>query len=215
MRTFDNGDAFVDVFAEGPRIHHRWGRIDHTSFTRVAVYPNPHQAAHAFHAQIRRLEHRYAIGRAQEAMLAAMHKTPKDPTPFLIYADWLQQYGDPHGVLITRTMQRREAESLLGEDVPHYFPRAIENAKYLWELGFITRAELPVAWPGAVGEIFRHPSAAFIRELSITSDTQYMGIDNWKDLFTQNVPATLERVEVSKKSKLAALALKVPIVVAV
>jgi uncharacterized protein (TIGR02996 family) len=125
--------------------------------------------------------------------------SPEDPAPYLVYADWLQQRDDPRGVLIPiqadllrdpNSRKLRDAERKLLEAHGSYLlpsslytllrlpnrdrdPRT--HCQAIWKLGFLEAVHLAKR-PRQEGEIapvveelLRHPSAHFLRKLSIGS----------------------------------------------
>ena len=83
------------------------------------VQPHPEEAAIAAFATSLRAQGPTpaATPRNTKSLLAAIYASPADDTPRLIYADWLQERGDPRGELIALqlggTKTKREAQLLV------------------------------------------------------------------------------------------------------
>jgi uncharacterized protein (TIGR02996 family) len=104
-----------------------------------------------------------------------------DPQPFLVYADWLQQRGDPRGELIVAQHRNNAklANALLKEHGDALLPPRLNKRgtiKVEWNLGFISSVRI-----GTIDDIdellvalLEHPSAMLVREL-VLDGTDYGG----------------------------------------
>lgn len=103
-----------------------------------------------------------------EAQIAA---SAHDDSLLLVYADWLQQHGDPRGELIAleaaaraapghERVQWRKRRTELFERHPELVPLG-QRLELEWHLGFVRRVEFN---EGAdVCAVLEHPSLAFVR----------------------------------------------------
>ncbi len=120
------------------------------------------------------------------ALEAAIARAPEDPGGYLVYADWLQQRGEPRGELIVvqralasaprdPALRAREAalfadhgERLLGPLAP------LDAARIGWYCGFVRSLELGILLAEApLPELLGHPSLQFLHRFSgiVDADT--------------------------------------------
>jgi uncharacterized protein (TIGR02996 family) len=110
----------------------------------------------------------------------ALIADPDDVATYLVYADWLQQEGDPRGELIARTIQ---AESDTNDDaklraatkrrIERLIARLIGELADLnpsWRRGFVDgvvlqRDRVRGPYPERLAALFRDPSAALLRTI--------------------------------------------------
>jgi uncharacterized protein (TIGR02996 family) len=122
---------------------------------------------------------------SDEELAAAIRATPDDPAPYLVYADWLSDRGDPRGQLITIDHQleltptpelfRARREWLRAH--PELVGIIEDWAQAVWKYGFVSklvfeagyydrqRTDLDVA--AIVQEILQHPSCRFVRSVEL------------------------------------------------
>jgi uncharacterized protein (TIGR02996 family) len=101
-----------------------------------------------------------------------------DPQPFLVYADWLEQRGDPRGRLIQaqhRGSAKLERE-ILKEHGAVLVPANLGKRYKLevtWKLGFIASATFGAHddLDERIEKLFEHPSAALLRELVLDASS--------------------------------------------
>ena len=203
--------AFWEITRERATITTRFGR--HLSAGRriVKEHETPAAAAAVFEKAIdeKRREGyaqpmlRAEVGAASRAGVSArnpdleamIEEAPHDPEGYLVYADWLQQQGDPRGELIvlqhrlatTRdrdgvTLREREqttlfkkfGRDLLGPLAKYVFLRnSVQSFRtFSWRCGFIRTARLGRLPPHGKDRIDRvldhllsHPSARFLERL--------------------------------------------------
>jgi uncharacterized protein (TIGR02996 family) len=128
---------------------------------------------------------------------AEIRKHPDDPAGYLVYADWLQAKNDPRGLLVPLQHQLsqdpdnrklKDAEKELFATNGEYFVpeglRAVlrpakrkeddpERCEAQWKFGFLShvrlskRARQDGTLDALVTEVLGHPSAAFLRGLTI------------------------------------------------
>jgi uncharacterized protein (TIGR02996 family) len=106
-------------------------------------------------------------------VLAAIAARPEDVQPWLVYADQLQERGDPLGERIARAKVGDRLDHLpwLGSLWDAFVSGALEVD---WHLGFVRRAtlrtvagRLPIDWRTAVTELFNLRIGRFVRELTV------------------------------------------------
>lgn len=137
---------------------------------------------------------------------AAIAGAPKDRDRYLVYADYLQERGDPRGELIalqdrgaTDARARRSAELLL-EEKRDYFLGPIAGHPRVdlsWRLGFLERAclsldgtERPAA-AELVAALLGHPSAKFLQRLEVKMSLDLFLGGATLEAFTHGTIATL------------------------
>jgi uncharacterized protein (TIGR02996 family) len=133
-----------------------------------------------------------AVNDELEALIRAR---PDDPAPYLVYADWLLQRGDPRGNLITVQSQLADAprkkelllaeKKLLDTHRAYFIPAALDASLRLarrggarcevtWDHGFFAKVRLARSSTAAAQDIdldvvaesvLAHPSAKFMRSL--------------------------------------------------
>ena len=106
-------------------------------------------------------------------LIAAIAKNPDLPEPWLVYADWLLERGDPLGDRIVRTRRAERVDHLpwLG---PLWDPFVSGEIELEWQFGFIKRAtirpvvgHLPLDWKDAVSTLLGLRIGQLTRELVI------------------------------------------------
>lgn len=132
----------------------------------------------------------------QAELEAAIARSPDDPSGYLVYADWLQQHGDPRGSLIAlqQAEKAEEAAQLLADhgerfwgplvdaqDLTKLMPSPALAAPTAWRWGFLhslwisnkpdrnlQRGGKPrVDVAALLGDMLEHPSARFLRKLAV------------------------------------------------
>ena len=138
-------------------------------------------------------------GAALEAAIAA---DPDDANAYLVYGDWLQRHGDPHGELIALHAQpalagkhiAAHAARLLGRlaaQVPDL--RNVDGPPFAWRYGFVRRAELHAPLGAGLGELFAVPAGKFVVELALRTDSRNDALDALQIL--GDAPPTLRELE--------------------
>ncbi len=106
-------------------------------------------------------------------LIAAIAKTPELPEPWLVYADWLLERGDPLGDRIVRTRRAERVDHLpwLG---PLWDPFVSGEIEIEWQFGFIKRAtvrpvvgHMPIDWRDAASTLLGLRIGQLTRELVI------------------------------------------------
>ena len=157
----------------------------------------------------------------REKLEAAIESNPDDVDAYLVYADYLQNQGDPRGELIVLQHQGKTAEAnaliaraqLLG-DLADFVTKAPEKARTKrvlqleWQLGFIKRAH--IGWETyrgatrdeAVGHFVQFlalPSTRFLQELVVgpVPASDFMSFGPWvKALAEAARPQTLRSLTI-------------------
>jgi len=164
----------------------------------------------------------------------AIAQAPDAPEPWLVYADWLMERGDPLGERMAkaRTGARLDHAPWLG---PLWDSVLGGELELDWHLGFARRAtfrqvvgRLPFDWHDALSTLLRSRIAQFLRELSIDLPRLRAGprpldlealVDAQRFLASlPGLPGTLERVSLGYRlaeqplrlSCIEALAQRVP-----
>ncbi|MCU0699818.1 MAG: FHA domain-containing protein [Myxococcaceae bacterium] len=148
--------------------------------------------------------------RADDPVLKeAISREPDAPEPWLVYADWLLERGDPLGERMAqaRANGRLDHAPWLG---PLWDRLLTGELEIDWQLGMVRRAtfrqavgQLPYDWHDAVSTLLRTRVAQFLRELVIDLPRLHQGaraldvedlVDAQRFLGTLPLPSTLERV---------------------
>jgi uncharacterized protein (TIGR02996 family) len=118
---------------------------------------------------------------ARDASLEAeIARDPEAIDPYLVYADWLQQHGDPRGELISlqakATPETDAAAAAMIERWPERFGGALEERDRVeWHCGYWRRLHFAPG-PDSDASYFRlarvlgHDSARFLRALAISTN---------------------------------------------
>jgi uncharacterized protein (TIGR02996 family) len=148
--------------------------------------------------------------RADDPVLKeAIARDPDAPEPWLVYADWLLERGDPLGERMAqaRVSGRLDHAPWLG---PLWDRLLTGELEIDWQVGLVRRAtfrqavgQLPYDWHDAVSTLLRTRVAQFLRELVLDLPRLHQGpraidvedlVDAQRFLATLPLPATLERV---------------------
>jgi uncharacterized protein (TIGR02996 family) len=107
------------------------------------------------------------------ALIAAIARDPELEAPWLVYADQLQEHGDPLGdrMLRARSSGKLDHQPWMG---PLWEPLVQGALEIDWHLGFIRRAvvrtvagRLPIDWRETLATLFALRVGRFIRELAV------------------------------------------------
>ena len=154
------------------------------------------------------------------ALEAAIDEDPDDTAAYSVYGDWLQRRGDLRGELIALSIaaeaqraakpgRKSPAQAALGKLLGKHaatllgpLARLVRDPgdptapPFVWRRGFIARAELAAApdRPVApiVGELLRHPSGRFLRELIVKTDGEAPAL---LELLEAAAPRSLRELE--------------------
>ncbi len=166
-------EASVDDHPFAFSVHH--GSVDGNVHFHVDVFPTAAAAELAFYKQCESLQaNGYAPGWHQPALLQALMRPAAEvvEADYLTYAAWLDAQGDPRGTLIQAMQQGADeatVESLLQNHAYQLRPAWWQqlNATPRWHLGFVQALHLKRCCADDLRRIFRHPSLALLRELTI------------------------------------------------
>ena len=134
-------------------------------------------------------------GSANKALLAEVIANPEDDLPRMVYADWLQQRGDPRGELITLQLagKAKLADALLKKHKKAWAPKL---GSYVYARGFA------VLYKVAVDKFPAHAAAVFAAEPIRTLDlSQGNALDPTPDVrpaFTRKELARVRRLELRR-----------------
>lgn len=154
----------------------------------------------------------------------ALFADPYDASAYAVYADWLQEQGDPRGELISlqlATETKRDAKiakaaAALIESKADYFlgPLADHTKTYdgrdqdafTWRFGFIHSAQLSHNqytdddFEGSMAEVLetllRHPSGRFVTELvfGFNNDPNENSLDDLIGILAKKAPASIRKL---------------------
>lgn len=197
---------FWEASVDGKTLLVRWGRLGSAGQEKRSVFKTITEANAACASQsAAKLKKGYRqvdapVGPAREPTLeAAMFAAPDDPSPALVYADWLQANGNPWGELITvqhalaskpkdKALKAREKKLLTALRLP-----SAQFVKLTWRRGLVESVHvfnerdwmdeshevIPIVQP-----LFALPMCDGLKELRT-------GVIRW-DSNTIDVPAVLE-----------------------
>ncbi len=211
MARYEMASKFWDGAVTGKQLTVRFGKLGATGQTQVKEFASELAAKTALNKLIAEktgkgyrpgggelarastppAPERDAPVHARDARLeAAIARTPDDPAGYLVYADWLEQQGDPRGELVAlhHAGKRKQADKLLARHAEHFFgevaatpqrlvahPHAPLGRPTTWRWGYLEAIWLsrkhddgnaPTVADALAG-LLDHPSAAFVRELTI------------------------------------------------
>ncbi|MDQ3367648.1 MAG: WGR domain-containing protein, partial [Myxococcota bacterium] len=144
---------------------------------------------------------------------------PYDLDAYKVYADWLQEQGDPRGELIALQVANKlgPATKLLEKHADYFLgPLAAHTKQYdhgekdafTWKFGYIHAAALShnqyadSDFDGTIAEILdqllRHPSGRFLTELTLTfnDDPNESTLDDVFAILAKKAPPTLRKLHV-------------------
>jgi uncharacterized protein (TIGR02996 family) len=132
---------------------------------------------------------------------AVIDATPDDKSSYAVYGDWLQANGDARGELIALQLGGKDGKALIEANAEHFYGQlapfvdileqsdgASLGAPTSWRWGFLDKlwigqkhdhsrmfkGKTPVDFNEAFAWIIDHPSARFVRTLTV-------GIENYED----------------------------------
>jgi len=169
-------------------------------------------------AEAARSTSRKGVQARNPALEDAIREAPDDVDGYLVYADWLQQQGDPRGELIVvqhelattdapMSITRREKELLKTFETELLGPlagmRTLRNSKSVrWGLalrwGFIQAARLYGRWQGGPGlaeqlsTLLENPASVFLRKLILAAHSERGS--SWGKTVGDVVPKAYARV---------------------
>lgn len=97
----EHGPRAVLLERTGCTIQVSAGRVDTLFIGPTEVLESVAQARARLHGMVNRFERKgYAASLRNAELERPLATWPDDPTPYLVYADWLSEHGDPRGELI-------------------------------------------------------------------------------------------------------------------
>jgi uncharacterized protein (TIGR02996 family) len=193
---------FWEIHLEGEEVHTRYGRIGADGATTVKEFESQADAWKEMEKLVaektkKGYREKTAGGpKSNPDLEAAIYADPEDAQAYLVYADWLQEQGDPRGELITlqhaaaskkdkKVAQAAEkhlaahADAFLGPLAPWTKPQdgRDEGEVFIWKNGFIHTARLSVdehgdtEFEGELDQLYDmlvgQPSGKFLVELRV------------------------------------------------
>ncbi len=149
----------------------------------------------------------------------AIDLDPYDTDAYSVYADWLQDQGDPRGELIALQLANKEssAKPLLKKQSAYFLGALADHQKtydgskrdaFTWKYGFIHALRLShnhyadESFQGSLAEILdlvlRHPSGRFLAEITFVfnNDPNDNNLQDLIDLLAKRAPATLRKLHI-------------------
>jgi uncharacterized protein (TIGR02996 family) len=206
--------GFVELWQDGRELGRAWGRLDGRGQQRVESFETSVAAEKAFAVQVGRLESkRYQAGRHRPDLEATLQAGPNEPGPYLVYADWLLDHGDPRGELIACMEAGAEAEArrLLERHAVQLAPAWWVGWTWpQWRLGFLQRVTCKAHEPGRIRRLLRHPSALVLEELKLMPTGRARLSEPELVLALATRPPTLHTVVVPYHAELVAAQARIP-----
>ncbi len=115
----------------------------------------------------------------------AIAEAPDDATPYLVYADWLESQGDPHGEYIHlmhalegetdagRFLARKKRVDHLRAENEHRWLSNVKLHEAEWRWGFVRRARLEA---GALRPFVQSRVGHFPRQLALVGNAATLGV---------------------------------------
>jgi uncharacterized protein (TIGR02996 family) len=200
---FEKASSFVELWREPRTLVRAFGAVKGEGHSRVQAFPDDEQVKAAYAQQVTRLEGKgYRAGAFNAQLMEAIAANPADPAPYLVYADWLLDQGDPRGELIMRMHKRERFDDLLEANPVQLEPAwwKEHRVSVSWRLGFVQRVTLAFCMePGVLRRLSRHPSVALLEELEITDGLAYARRAFEEALV--RLPATVRSVRLPRRMK--------------
>ncbi len=123
------------------------------------------------------------------------------PEDWLVYADWLQQEGDPLGQLIVRHSLPNAPSWAAAEDAPAPLrPLKLDFRFGFWRAAELSGEKLLYEWPAFLAMLLHWPQGRFLRELRVDLARFLRGADAearalYVDRILQHAPSSLEHLE--------------------
>lgn len=154
----------------------------------------------------------------------ALNADPYDASAYAVYADWLQEQGDPRGELMSlqlATEAKRDAKitkaavALIESKADYFLGPLADHTKtydgrdhdaFTWRFGFIHSAQLShnqytnKDFEGSMAEVLetllRHPSGRFVTELvfGFNNDPNENSLDDLIGILAKQAPATIRKL---------------------
>lgn len=236
MARYEHAGKFWTIARSGAVVTITSGKLGNKGRTVVKHHANE-AAAIAAHDQLVRAKHGEGFRLATEpaapaaevlpvdtpdaergeALVAAIAADPDDANGYLVYGDWLQRHGDPHGELIALHAQpalagkhiATHAARLLGRlaaRVPDL--RNVDGPPFTWRYGFVRRAELRAPLGAELAELFAVPAGKLVVELALRTDRRTDVLDALQML--GGAPPTLREVDLFASADLGRFDVELP-----
>lgn len=154
--------------------------------------------------QVRRFARRgFRVGFHDERFEALLRADPDDAQTYRTYADWLQERGDPRGLLIATMLAGLPHEELLKAHSDDFIPRVGYEVSYRWRWGYLERVEVNSTL--AARAVLAHPSSLVLKTLAFTGG---YSSDVWAQRLNEllpRLPPTLTTIDLSAAPSLWAL----------
>lgn len=194
LTDFSGGPRQVRIVRRGSEIRRFHGRAAE-AFAGAQTCDDAEAARDAVRRQLRHLICRgYHLGKRSMELESRIQQTPDDDAPYLVYADWLEDQGDPRASWIRVHFQLRDKpgngallrqrDALLAAHQTQLLPAGRAEG-FLWRRGFIAQAVAESRFHGALpseasqradAERFarrlrRHPSGIALRRVGFIRQT--------------------------------------------
>ncbi|HEU0030176.1 MAG TPA: WGR domain-containing protein [Kofleriaceae bacterium] len=147
----------------------------------------------------------------------AIDANPYDEDAYSVYADWLQDQGDPRGELIALFLGKKDkqAKALIQKQKAYFLGPLAEHQQtydgedtdaFTWKYGFIHALRLSHdhyandEWKGrlvdVLDEVLRHPSGRFLTEITFVfnNDPNESTLQPLIDLLAKRAPKTIRKL---------------------
>ncbi|MGN6108662.1 MAG: TIGR02996 domain-containing protein, partial [Kofleriaceae bacterium] len=223
-RRFERADQFWTIWIADATVRVWSGAAGGTGEVAEESFETIAEARRARDAQIAaRIAEGYAeagprptVDARNAELERAILADPYDASAYAVYADWLQEQGDPRGELIAlqlsgqheaaRALLTRHADALLGDLADHAeLHDGSRRHAFTWEAGFIRSVQLshhtsvsalPDGLRGVLAAVLAHPSGRFLAEISIgiAGETFDSSLQDLIDLLVERAPPTLRKL---------------------
>jgi uncharacterized protein (TIGR02996 family) len=134
---FEQGDKFWEVFVDGNSVKTRFGKVGSQGQMRLKDFKSKSEAETDLEGQVaKKVKEGFAeaagggggatkavaSAKSNPALEKAILANPLDDTAYMVYADWLQDQGDPRGELIALQAggKDKEAKKLLDKHIDYF-----------------------------------------------------------------------------------------------
>ncbi len=140
------------------------------------LFLDAHELANRAAPIVHRIQHGDPEPRWNDELAARIRAAPEDSTPWLVFADWLEQAGDPRGELMAvqarlidaaEDEELRRSEALLLQRFKTYLFGSLPEDSFhgTWRFGFLDELEVDAA---SLERMLTHPSLRFLRGLRLS-----------------------------------------------
>lgn len=204
----ERATSFVELIQRGEMIEHGFGPKGGPATVRLEICSDATEVPALLADQVRRLERKgYRAGFHHPELEAAIVARPTDPSPRLVFADWLLDRGDPRGELITRMASGVAIADHLAAFPLHLAPPWMTSLELEWHLGFVHTLSFRSEDTSLLQRLLRHPSLMVLEELRLR-ELQHPHVDTYRQVLKSR-PPSLRRIDARGVTRLAALALEI------